>query len=606
MMGEDQFPELESQRLQLEQNIAELKKSIYHWRTWDAEYDGFKNGVSFLEEEGATFENVLQFGRQFGGTVITSEDIQALTGEKQGLQRTPRQVVDTVYRRIDYVRENIGILERRLATAEGHLDSVFQKINSADQEEEEELPLTEIIEELDEMGNAVKSRTKTPEEDAPKILRALKEAGMDKVLKNHRSRKAARSKPNGDKHEEIPRQVEEVENDESAHQSEPAPPKDEPKKPTAFPETGPVPETPPAPAKPSKSDDSPVPITQPASQPTVSSLPETPIDESPEDAALRREILQYGLEEAGDIVAELEIGDSGSDDSLDDEYATDDDEDEEEDEYGRTTRRVISDDYRRQMMELEKKLNAAGLHNLGPDPRGLPVEVKQELNQQDVQSAKQAPELAPEANMGQKQKKKVAFANSLDIAPNPEPAQKPAVEEAQGSSVPPVKDAIVEKTAERQMGSAQQSAPPKRPSRFKSARAASVRPMVLGPDIPEAKPVINPPPPPTLIPAKSDSPKPFSQPIVEPSHHSAPKPLVADLVERDVSTHAPAPDLDPDEYDEPLHRREIATEFYRMRNRRIQQQGGFVDRESEMIVPLGDDSAPERKPSRFKTARVRG
>lgn len=33
---------LETQRVRLEDAVAKLRKSLQHWRTWDAEYDGLK------------------------------------------------------------------------------------------------------------------------------------------------------------------------------------------------------------------------------------------------------------------------------------------------------------------------------------------------------------------------------------------------------------------------------------------------------------------------------------------------------------------------------------------------------------------------------------
>ncbi|KAH3218991.1 hypothetical protein KXV86_009210, partial [Aspergillus fumigatus] len=80
------------------------------------------------------------------------------------------------------------------------------------------------------------------------------------------------------------------------------------------------------------------------------------------------------------------------------------------------------------------------------------------------------------------------------------------------------------------------------------------------------------------------------------------KVLADTLVERTVSEGA-AVAPEPDELDEQLHRKEIATEFYRMRNRKIQQNGGFLDDEPEM-VPIDTDEAPKRV-SKFKAARMR-
>jgi unconventional prefoldin RPB5 interactor 1 len=66
---------------------------------------------------------------------------------------------------------------------------------------------------------------------------------------------------------------------------------------------------------------------------------------------------------------------------------------------------------------------------------------------------------------------------------------------------------------------------------------------------------------------------------------------------------------DPYELDEALHRQEVVTEFYKLRNRRIQQEGGFLqdDEESQQMVPLGEAESgePRKKVSRFMAARMK-
>ena len=59
---------------------------------------------------------------------------------------------------------------------------------------------------------------------------------------------------------------------------------------------------------------------------------------------------------------------------------------------------------------------------------------------------------------------------------------------------------------------------------------------------------------------------------------------------------------EPDEIDEQIHRKEIASEFYRIRNRMIQQNGGFVGEEPE-TVPIETEDPPKRV-SRFRAARM--
>ena len=42
---------LEEQRARLEENVEKLRKSLQHWQTWDAEYEGLKEDLYALEDE---------------------------------------------------------------------------------------------------------------------------------------------------------------------------------------------------------------------------------------------------------------------------------------------------------------------------------------------------------------------------------------------------------------------------------------------------------------------------------------------------------------------------------------------------------------------------
>ena len=42
------FTDLESQLVQLEENVAGLRKSLQYWQTWEAEYEGLKEEVIAL------------------------------------------------------------------------------------------------------------------------------------------------------------------------------------------------------------------------------------------------------------------------------------------------------------------------------------------------------------------------------------------------------------------------------------------------------------------------------------------------------------------------------------------------------------------------------
>lgn len=95
-------------------------------------------------------------------------------------------------------------------------------------------------------------------------------------------------------------------------------------------------------------------------------MPHIPADESPEDAALRREMIRYSLNEVGAVVAEMNL-DYDSDFDDDRSIRSSSDSDENEDRFGRSQNRVLSDEYVKEMRALEKKLNATSLENIGPD-----------------------------------------------------------------------------------------------------------------------------------------------------------------------------------------------------------------------------------------------
>ncbi|RAH85505.1 hypothetical protein BO86DRAFT_385819 [Aspergillus japonicus CBS 114.51] len=603
---DSQLHELERQRLELEGNILKLQDSLYHWRTWEAEYDGLKEEINDLPED-ADCEDFLSVGHSLGGSLVTEDEVKVILGEKNGVTRTKGQVVNLINRRIDYVKQNVATMEKRLRAAENELyalDSQEQLPN----ESTAEYPMTEIFEELDENGNVISSTTNTPGSQASELLNILQKAGVTDIpdtanvnpTRQDSSQHTARTTEEPAT-EEVPTALEVEEVTPPAIEEEEMPE-------ATTPESNPKP-----------------PSMDAAGLLEYQRLAAS-IEESPEDAQLRRDMLQYSLNEVGAVVAELELDEDASDVSVDeeyDDYPYDDDE-EEEDEYGRTTTRVLDEDYHREMRELEAKLNARGLWNIGKNTDSLPTDVKAELEQPSVVRVEKTTEAGTGPVPEKKAKKKVAFADDLDIAPAPRPpTQDKKVVPVRESSVPVLADSVVERTEPVAKEPVTKDAP-KKVSRFKSARKtddSEVKPATAsgtsaGPSRPvefrsslrktgtsSAAPSSLP-----LFPARPAEPKPFSLPIsANPEEDPAPRgpegKILADtLVERDVSqTSAVAPE--PDELDEQLHRKEIATEFYQIRNRMIKEQGGFVDEEPE-IVPLDTEEAP-RRVSKFKAARMR-
>lgn len=64
----DSFVDLERHRLRLEENVAKLQKSLQHWQTWEAEYEGFKEELSALKED-CTDAELVKISMVYAGVV---------------------------------------------------------------------------------------------------------------------------------------------------------------------------------------------------------------------------------------------------------------------------------------------------------------------------------------------------------------------------------------------------------------------------------------------------------------------------------------------------------------------------------------------------------
>ena len=351
-----------------------------------------------------------------------------------------------------------------------------------------------------------------------------------------------------------------------------------------------------------------------------------PLEESPEDAAMRRRMLQYSMEEVNHIVAELDLEEDSqySDDDDDDNDSLDRDADDldsqtshdDENEFGMDLDRNISDDYRTEMAQLEQKLQAQMLQNLGPRPedsgrteaandaRRLVVQpdpVVRAAPDSSVNAA--APAKSLEAKNVESKHKSVRFAEQLDVAPQQslqrnatssaptraprQPQQRPPDQEA------PLKDTIIERAAPQSF-TASATNPTRSLSRFKQARPSAFSSASQAP----------PPQHISQLPPKAPTPTgPANVPLADTLVERPPRPPPQ------RSSGAPSAPSAPDEFDPALVRQQVSTEYYARRNRMIQQQGGFRrDAAADEVEVSGDEDEIEggrKKVSLFKKARLR-
>lgn len=634
-MRNDTLDELERRRLELEENVQKLRQSLYNWRLWEAEYDGLKDEVKTLHHD-STQAEIIRLGIDFEGTVVDEKEVKALVGEGQGVTRSRDQVVQQISRRLDYVKQNVVSIEKRLGAAEADLDRLLSVERPGPNAATEHYAVTEIFEELDDNGEVISSRISNPADRAPEIEQMLKKAGVEV--------------PQSSEPETEPQASDNVNGTESKIQALDTA-QDRPQAETTQP---PVTQTNQEQHEPPTAGSAVTTVKKMETEDSDDSDSEAPIaevEESAEDARLRREMLEYSFHEVGKVVAELEMDEEGSDVSYDDDDYDDDYEDEDEDEYGRTTGAVLTEDYHQQMKELEERLKSGGFINLGPasnltSEANATAETAAPAGVLKVAHVENIAEKESPLEEKKKPKKKVAFADELDIAAESKPVPVPAANperkiEVLKPDVAPLSDSIVERStseAKTPIGTKNATEPTpakKKASRFKAARKKgtptpgdSITPGIGAAQQSSILKKSDQPPTPSsvsLFPAKPQEPKPFSQPIIagdvfaavaaatESPANREPQPpkdkITADtLVERPVVDKTNVLPPDPDEIDEEIHRKEIASEFYHRRNNKIQQSGGFLqddDEEEDPLYELDENDKPKRKVSKFKAARLR-
>ncbi|CAG9955047.1 unnamed protein product [Clonostachys rosea f. rosea IK726] len=600
----DSLIDLERHRILLQDKILELRKALQHWQTWDAEYEGLKEEVTAAGPSPDELERI-QTG--FDGELVKQKEI----GEIFGLtgQKSKEQIINVLERRIDYVTKNIETLRKQLQAHENKY-AAASIISQPDARDEEGQPITEIVEELDEDDNVISFKLNRPGEGVPHIEEALKKAGIKDLVKDLAAVKKDVKEDTGrastqaqTSQQEDPSKVQPKEK----HVAEPkrkdeSAPKKQIKKKVSFAETHDVEEVEPAVSRMAARVENIMDAAK-GQDAILKEKPVIPANESPEDAALREEMLRYSMGEIGAVVAELEIEENQTSDYEEEDYEfeysdADLDEDEDydhEDKYGRFTGSIVTDDYRQRMLELEKKLGVKSrftakmeaeeaqearvqeVEDESSDDEGIGriVVTRGEDAPSSVQPSTEQTEVKPK-------KKGVRFAESLDIAPEKPPKTTDAAPTTEKEAiVEPLSDIVVERSGSLKPTEAPSN---RKPSRFKKTMNSA----------PEAG-------------ALPKGPLDVSPVFLDQDRPTAPtgpegKTIADQLVERETTPGVvPADD---DLTDITLHQ-EIAAEHHRLRRKFIQREGGFLEEKESPTQPVDEtEGGVGKRPSRFKAARL--
>ena len=585
---------IERRRAQLQDSVDKLRKALAHWTTWEAEYQTLKDEI---EDAGdASPAQIREMARGMDSALLNDKEVEELLGKDAKTRRTANQVVDLMSRRIDYVQHNSATIEKQLDAAEKQLAGVDVLLEPG-VEGEDGLPMMDIEEELDEEGNEVGSSISQTGKSAAEVIEVLRRAGLQKLeLEKTKSAdgpvNAVSSSPSMSttvpSNTTQPPAATLCQNSAETVNEKPL----SSKKQVSFAEDVLVEDgakrTMPA-SKGSKDALAGMNFSQGTrvieldqDDDELFSHPIIPENEDPEDAELRRQMLQYGLSEVGHIVAELELDQptaSYSDDEDEDDYDYGT-EDEDEDDHGRSTRPVVTEAYRQQMLELENKLNARMMENVGPesDTTALAEHVDdvRTLRIRRDEDFDQSLDTASVAVQPESKKKGVRFADDVQIS-KASPVQSPSEPlQSQAQSTSTLSDTIIERAASTV--DAPTPPTPVKLSRFESARSGFNTPLhvIPTPSMPVAPPMPSGP---------------------------AGRTLANTVVEHTSSVSEPNA---PDEFDPVLLNRQIQTEYHKARNKYIQQQGGFTENGNDEESPIVEEkNGHTKKVSRFMAARLK-
>ncbi|KAI0126743.1 Prefoldin subunit-domain-containing protein [Xylariales sp. AK1849] len=598
----DSLDVLERHRRLLEENVDKLSAALDEWKQWKSEYEALKKLVQSLPSD-ASPRNYTSTRQEYNGELVDDKELKDIFG-RDGSKK-PSQIVSLLANRIEYVTKNIASLEKQLETAENKLVAANVISDPDVPEDEEGLPITEIVEELDEDDKVISYSLRTPGSSQSQLMEALEKAGLEQQPPPP----ATEPKIMLPKQEQIERAnsmlVQDVELSTTDHPLRSPKPKPR-KKSVAFSEdtkSGEIQQR----SKTSERVDEL--MRQAKVQETVISQPVIPADESEEEAQLRRDMLQYNLSELNPVVAELALEEGDFTDDLDSETYSEYDEDEDEDDedkWGRSTASVMSDEYRQRMIEIQERLNKRMLgseqtpnddddegRNLG---EGIGrIHIKADETPADVVPAGILKSgVKPEDDDStaiSNAKKGVRFAQNLDVAEQSSsvtdvaPTKQPSKPETD-----PLSDVIERKNTESVKPA---KIPAKKASRFKMGRATDMsgqestvrNPMMRNPIATNGS---------AILPERPNSDRPTAPEGPEGQTMST------SILERELSLTP----KEPDELDAGLLEQQVAVEYHKMRNRLVQKQGGFMKEDESFIQPLTEEEGGPKRVSRFKAARL--
>lgn len=178
----EEFSIFDQQVLRLEAKVNQLQASLTTWQQWYFDYSALKEEVDNVpqDDEDSQRKELARIRRDFESDLLNQKEINELFG-KNDLKKA-NVISNLIGRRIDYVEKNIETL-KKLVEAEEHKLAQANVVAHPDAAVDEEtgLPITDIVEQLDDDDNVLRYQLRSGGDAEPHVIEALQQLGIEDI-----------------------------------------------------------------------------------------------------------------------------------------------------------------------------------------------------------------------------------------------------------------------------------------------------------------------------------------------------------------------------------------------------------------------------------------
>ncbi|CAG8622743.1 6714_t:CDS:2, partial [Paraglomus occultum] len=152
-------------RSKIEESLQKTSATLNQWRTYLNDYENLQKTLKTLDDE-TEYKAMVPIGKMafMPGKIVHTNEILVLLGDNWFAERSAKQAIEIIGRRLELVKKTIGDLEVQLQdqlTKIGLASEVLEGNVNSTKLNEEGLPFVEIVEEYNDEEKTEQTKAKT-------------------------------------------------------------------------------------------------------------------------------------------------------------------------------------------------------------------------------------------------------------------------------------------------------------------------------------------------------------------------------------------------------------------------------------------------------------